>query len=382
MGVEVAAFMWADRHMPVSLVGEQAKLLVGSGAVDGVHLPDHLVNFIPPQLWIPEVTPMASVLKDPDSMSDAFAIAAYLLALIPSMNISLGTDTVRRTPAELMQTMLTIANMAGGEAIFQFGAGEQKQAKPYGHKRSQGLSKMADLFAILRLFLENKGEPFDFAGDQYTFSNATIGAAMPKTPAFFGLGAGPRLLDATTTYADGLGIACPPAAATAELFGEARAETIGLLERKGRDPSTFRFAVWLPVLLTDGGDMTEELLDNALIRWIAAVFGRIDTGDWVRDGLANPMPDGWSYFTDLVPHEVSSSFIDETLAKVTRKHVERSYLVGTPDEVADQIYAYVQAGADWISPMDYAPMARDPGDGEAAFARQLALYHEIKRRAK
>jgi len=78
-GVKTAIALWGDRHIPATVIAQQARALE-SGGVDGMLIADQFGNFIPPQLWKPEITPAAALLPDPDSHSDPFTLAGYLLA--------------------------------------------------------------------------------------------------------------------------------------------------------------------------------------------------------------------------------------------------------------------------------------------------------------
>ena len=80
-----------------------------------------------------------------------------------------------------------------------------------------------------------------------------------------------------------------------------------------------------------------------------------------------------------MPNDTSASFIDDVLAKVTREHVTKGWLCGSPAAVAETIQSYVDAGADWVCPMDYMPLVLDPGEAAAALARTVELCRLIKR---
>jgi phthiodiolone/phenolphthiodiolone dimycocerosates ketoreductase len=56
-GVKTAIALWGDRHVPASAVAQQAKALQASG-VDGMLIADQFGNFIPPQLWKPDMLRM------------------------------------------------------------------------------------------------------------------------------------------------------------------------------------------------------------------------------------------------------------------------------------------------------------------------------------
>src|SRR5271167_2439665 len=121
-----------DRNFPAPMFGEAVKALKASGVVDDVQLWDQLTSWWPPLLWTPENSPMANVMPDVDSFPDVFAYAAYAAAVAPGLGAAISTDGIRHGPAELMQTMLTLANITEGESIFMLGAGEVKQARPFG----------------------------------------------------------------------------------------------------------------------------------------------------------------------------------------------------------------------------------------------------------
>jgi phthiodiolone/phenolphthiodiolone dimycocerosates ketoreductase len=372
-----ALALWGDRHLPASAIADQAKAIAASD-VDGVLLADQFGNFIPPQLWKSDVTPMAAVLPDPDSHSDVFALGGYLLAAAPGIDLTLSTDSVRRPPAELVQAMLTLANMTDGAVTVQVGGGEVKQCKPFGHKRSQGMSRMEDLFQIFRALLESGGTPIDFQSRRWTFEQASIGGGMGKRPKVMGLGGGPTLIEHSTSYADGLAVTCPPVYAGPKEFAAAREQILKQVKAKGRDPADFQFAVWFPALIAPDRDTLDQHLDNPLIKWLGAVFGRIETTDWGKIGLESPFPQGWRYYNDLLPNQTPDELIEEVLKKVTREHVLAGWVCGTPTEVATTVNDYVEAGADWVCPMDYLPIVLDPSEAPAAFARSLETIGLIK----
>jgi phthiodiolone/phenolphthiodiolone dimycocerosates ketoreductase len=375
--VETALAIWADRHLPVSMVVDQVRALEASAAVDGVLFADQLSGFIPRQLWTPENTPMARVMGDPDSHPDVFVMAAHVLASAPGLNLAISTDSVRRAPAELVQTMLTLAAITEGKATFHVGGGEVKQCKPFGHKRAQGISRMEDLFRIFHALLDSDG-PIDFQGRRWTFEKASIGNGILHRPKLWGLGAGPQLLDHTTSYCDGLAVTCPPVWATPELFAHSREEIVRDLERKGRDPEQFRFGIWFPVMLAADSERLDAGLANPLVRWMSAIFGRIDPGLWRDEGLALPVPEDWTYFQHFLPYDTPQAMIDHALATTTREHVTKCWLSGTPTEVARMIQPYIDAGADWVCPMDFMPLVLEPDEAPAAFARSVELCAAIK----
>lgn len=375
--VETAFAISADRHLPPQMVIEQAKAFAESGVIDGVLLADQLTNFIPRQLWSVENTPMAELMADPDSHPDVFVMAAYILAHAPNLHMTLSTDSVRRPPAELITTMLTLANLSGGNFNLQIGTGEIKQCKPFGHKRSQGLNRLEDLLEIYQRMMASDG-PIDYQGKHWSMENATIGQAKALKPRLWALGGGPRLIDYAVRYMDGLAITCPPVMPNAKIFGDARKTLLKQVAEQGREPGSFKLGIWFAVLLVDNQAQLEKALKNPMVKWMSGMFGRIDASQWKEAGLESPVPEDWNYFSKFLPYDTDDAFIDEVLAKTTDEHVRQCWLAGTPEEVAAMIQPYIEAGADWVCPMDYMPLVMSPEEAAGGTQRAIDLCRHIR----
>lgn len=376
--LETAVMLFGDRNMPMEMFADQVRGMEASGVIDHLEMADQLANFMPPSLWNKENTPLAAMLADPDSMPDAFAMGAYAMAIAPKLKLTISTDSVRHAPAELVQTMLTLQNMAHGNAHFHIGSGEAKQITPYGHKRSGGLGRAEDLFRLVHAFYDSDG-PIDFQGNHWTMKRAYLGSAKPpKRPQIWGLGGGPKLVDLASSYCDGLTVAAPnvwprPEDAAARI-GEVREQ----LEKKGRDPETFRFGMWAMVLLHDDQDYLQRALDNPLVRWMAATYGRISPQDWRKEGIEPATPDGWAYYSKLLPHDTSAEFADDVVAKSTHEMAEKTFFLGTPGQVAEQLRPYAEAGVSWICPIDYLSVLNPPEEGAQTFQRTIELCAALK----
>jgi phthiodiolone/phenolphthiodiolone dimycocerosates ketoreductase len=377
VSVETAIAVWGDRHLPPAAIQQMGVGLEASGVVDGVLICDQITNFLPRQLWTPENTPMADLMADCDSHPDVFVMAAYLLAAAPSLDLNVSTDSIRRAPAELIQTMLTLSNIAEGRATFQIGGGEIKQTGPTGHPHKQGMSRMKDLFEIFQRVMDTDG-PIDYDGRRWKMKNLALGSAKQHRPKLWGLGAGPTLLDHATTYADGLGVTCPPVWGRADAFERECKRIRQMVADKGRDPEAFKIGVWFPVMLARDWDQLDPYLENPLVKWMSGMFGRIDGAWWGDIGMESPIPLDWHYYTDFLPYEVTDAFVDEVISKTTRDHVLECWLSGTPAEVAGKVQDYIDAGADWVCPMDYLPLMLPPEEAEEAFGRSIELCGAIK----
>lgn len=377
---ETSVIVFGDRHIPISVFSQTIKALAASGVVDDLGMSDQMGSFFPPCLWTPENTPLATILPDIDSHADGQAMLAYATAVAPTAKFSIMTDSIRRGPAELVQSMLTLANITEGRVQYHIGGGEVKQCKPFGWKRAEGLARMEDLFKIFHL-IWNSDAPVDYQGHHTSFKNAWIGGAKRYRPKLWGLGGGPKLLDLVTTYCDGLSVATPCVWATPEQAGEQIAQVRKMLKDKGRDPDAFTFGICCPVLLHEDAAVIDKALDNPLIRWLAAVFGRVEPADWTKDGLESPWPAGWNYFMKLIPGDEPEASVREVLRRTPRKMAELSTFHGSPRDVASQLRRYADVGVGWIQVIDYLQLVLPPDEGERALARSIEMCAHLKNAA-
>lgn len=379
--VEIAMNYWPSRFEPPKAAAQRAALFEASGVVDWFQTWDQLVSFMPQALWREDATPMARYSTDCDSYYDAAMIAMLAANATTKLNITMTLDAVRNGPAELLQKMVTLASCTEARVALQLGAGELKQCKPFGYKRSQGLSRMEDIYAIVSKLLATDGL-VSHQGKHWTYDGAWIGAHFPKKPEFWALGGGPMLTDLATTYADGFISMVPSAVSRTEDWA---ALVDGLrhdLERKDRDPDEFTFGFWPFVLVYETEDQRDRLMASPIVKWMTAVFGRLHHGDWLREGVDLVFPEDWMYALKLLPHQMSRAEVDDVVAAVTPKMIEKSWMIGTPAEVAAELDEWVDAGANYIAPSDLAPAVLEVDEQADAMARMIELASHLKSMSK
>lgn len=369
----------ADRHFPPQAFIHSASVLAESGVVDDVQVWDQMTSWFPQGLWTPDRTPLAALMPDCDSFPDAFVTAGAAAVAAPGRGLLMSTDAVRRGPAELLQSFLTLSHFFNGEAVFQVGAGEIKQTKPFGYKRSHGIRRLEDLFRIRELLWETDG-PVDFEGHFTTLDHAWLGRAKTHRPQIWCLGGGPMILDLATSYADGFATMAPMVWNTPDEVAENISAIKATLVEKGRDPEEFGFGIWAPLLIHDDPDVIDRALDNDLLRWITACIGRINQRDWADVNLPSPMPEDWHYAMKLLPLKVSESEAMEWIGRTTREHSEHTWIYGSPEQVAEQLEPFVAAGVTSISLGDILPFVLDPEDAMKGAERGIATSRLLKER--
>jgi phthiodiolone/phenolphthiodiolone dimycocerosates ketoreductase len=374
--IEVAVPFFADRHLPPQAAGPFAQALAQSGVVDFFQSWDQLTSWWPACLWNEETTPLARVLRDCDSFQDAFVSAAFACAAAPGLGLAVSTDALRRGPAELAQTALTLADATQGRAVLMLGAGEIKQAKPFGYKRSEGLARMEDVLRAMPM-LYGATEPVDFDGNIWKFQQAWIGGRAEHRPRVLAMGGGPKLIDMAARYADGFVSMMPFAFSTPERYAEEVATIRGLLERYGRDPDQFTFGLWHCTILAEP-DEIDAMIDNPLSKWIGSVLGRFDQQAWRAEGLQPLFPEGWHYALKLLPAQMSAAEVNDIVARTPRAMVEKAFASGTPAEVVKTVEAFTDAGATFHSIIDFGPSMRPIEAAQTGLEHQLHLARLIK----
>ncbi|MDT5289775.1 MAG: phthiodiolone/phenolphthiodiolone dimycocerosates ketoreductase [Mycobacterium sp.] len=367
-----------DHHRSTPLAGIKPFVHgLRSADVDYLWLFDEFSGWFPGALWTAANTP-AAPLMDPNATYDPFVVGGYAAAHAPTIGLRLTTDAVRAAPAELLRKMMSLANATSGKTAIAIGAGELRQAKPFGHKRSEGLARMEDLFQLMRLLYESDG-PISFEGNHWNFENASLGTSRPQTrPEFWALGGGPRLLDIAAQYADGLEAAVPQAIVTPERY----AETVEVMRRKvdgfGRDPEAFGFGIWLICIIHEDDAVIDRIVDNPLMKYFAAQFGRFNMDDWTAEGEQSVMPPGYHYAQMWELFGQTSEEIRRITASVPHSMARKAFATGSSAEISSMLGAYRDAGANFVGIIDLAPLVEGPAAAQDSFHRATAVLRNLK----
>jgi phthiodiolone/phenolphthiodiolone dimycocerosates ketoreductase len=367
-----------DRNFPIEMFADRVRLLEATGVVDTIQMWDQMTGWNPPCLWKPDRVPMARVVPDLDSFPDWFPMAAYAAAVAPKLNTVISCDSLRRNPGELVQSMLTLANITKGKSTFHVGAGEIKQIQPFGHDIKQKIGRLDDFYRIFDLFRSNNKTPISFQGKVTTLDHAWMGVARNHIPKIWGLGGGPKIVDLATSFADGFATMGVMVWSSPEHAAEEIRSMKEKLVAKGRDPEKFDFAVYMPCLLHEDSSMIDRALDSDLARWHSTIWGRTNQGDWAKEGLPAPMGKDWHYANNMLLMKYTESEVREMIGRSTRAHAEKSYLYGSPQQVANTIKRFVEAGVTWVGVLDVMPIMLQPEEAGTAVRRAIEVCRLLK----
>ena len=342
--------------------------VIDSGRYHSAWLPDHLVSLWPDAIWTPEFTDLATTSPSPHRHLDALALAAAVAVKTEKVRIITSVvDTVRRHPAMLAQTALTIDHLAKGRFTLGLGAGELENTVPYGFDFKTPVGRFEEALKVIRLLWETDG-PVDFTGKFYHLHHARLdtepyGGKFPKI--WIG-GSGPRMLAIAGREADGW---WPVGSFSVENY----AAMLGALrlsaEQAGRDPLAIETAGFMTCLIGDEGEL-EEITRAPLVK----AFLLQVRGDYMRErGFAHPMGEDWKGIHDINPETLTRARILEFLDRVETRALLAVVPHGTPKQVAAIIKAYVDAGMSVPRVLDYGGMA-----GLAFGARSAAKVRETE----
>ncbi len=364
MKVQPAAFLRTTLPLDLSRLDN-----LDGGRYHSIWLPDHMVSFWPDSIWTPEFTDLATVSPSPHRHLDGLAVAAAAAALTHHVPlVSAVVDTVRRHPAMLAQTALTIDHVARGRFVLGLGSGESENTLPYGFDFARPVARFEEALRVIRLLWESDG-PIDFDGQFYSLHHARLdtepyGGRPP--PIWIGA-SGPRMLDIAGRYADGW---WPAGAWTPEHYAEMLAAVRTSAERAGRDPLAITPCFIQVCLIGESEAALSEILQAPLVQ---AFLLQVSAETLRGFGFEHPMGPDWRGFQDIDPAVLTRDRIVEFLAKVQPEMLLAVVPHGTPKQVAAIIKTFVDAGLRVPKILDYSAMA---GLGHAASSAANVLAAE------
>lgn len=377
MNVEINVPILHSRHLSSGTAIEAAQAFRDSGVIDSVTLYDMLMFFVPPHLWSPEHVPMAAGLPDIDSAPDPYLILAQIAAAVPGIGLTTTSDAVRRGPAELAQTLLTLGGLTNSKVMVQMGAGEVKQCKPFGHKRSQGIGRLEDHVQIFRKFMAS-GDPINHEGKFWNMDRAYIGHERRSKPELWVLGGGPRLLAAAANYADGFCTEYPGVWNTPEQAADGISALKKQIAAAGRDPESFGFGIWWMCLVHEDPQVIADAKKNDYIKFLSATVGRFNGADWQRDGINPPLGTEWHYANNLLPANFTVAETQAIIDAATPEVTDAAWGQGTPQEIADSIRPWIDAGITWVQILDLLPLTLPAAEAAEGARRAIEIAAALK----
>ena len=357
MKVQPAAFLRSTLPLGINMVGEY-----DSGRYHSIWIPDHYVSFWPDSIWTPEFTDLAKASPSPHRHLDGLAVAAATAVLSEKAPIATTViDTVRRHPAMLAQTALTIDHLSKGRFILGLGSGELENTVPYGFDFRKPVSRFEEAIKVIKLLWHSEG-PVDFEGQFYKLEHARLDTEFyeGKPPQIWTGASGPRMLGITGREADGW---WPAGAYTPEDYAAKLKVILDAGDAAGRDMSHFTPAITQICLIGDEGEI-EEMVAQPMVKSIILMLTAQDLRQF---GYEHPMGPDWRGIMDFDPVKLSREAMIRFCDEMDPQSIRDIFPVGTPRQVAQKMKGFVDAGMRVFKMMEYGSM------GGAKFAATSAM---------
>jgi phthiodiolone/phenolphthiodiolone dimycocerosates ketoreductase len=320
---------------------------------DAVWWADHFLHWFPNAIWTPELVPQAAGQSSPHVWFDPFAVIAAAAGVTESIRLGVGvTDLVRRHPAVLAQTALTLDHLSGGRFILGVGSGESLNIEPIGLDNSRPLARLTEGLAVIRALFDTP-EPIDFDGEFTTLREMTLGlrphGAVP--PPVWVAAHRPRGLALAGRTADGwIPLATDPVA-YADMLGQVRHAA----RQEGRADTAVTAGLYARVVLTDDRETAERIIDESLLMRFIALTRPAEA--YAAHGAEHPLGAGAFGLTSFLPTRYGQAEALALANQVPVGVVRDTVISGSPDDVATAVKAFVGVGAQHVQLTNMTPLA-------------------------
>ena len=329
---------------------------------DTIWWPWHLMGWVPDAVWNEDFTELANFQSNPHLFFDPLIMMGAAGAATERIRVGVCvTDTIHRHPGMLAQESLTVDHLARGRSILGLGSGERMNVTPYGLEWEKPVGRLEEAIKVLRLLWEADG-PVSFEGKFFRLENAVIGLDPyeGRTPPIWLAAHGPRMLRITGRLADGWLPTNMPPETYAEKLGAIRESAEGA----GRDPDAITPSMLAYVICAPDEEALAKMYEAPLARLL---FAAVDMSPemYERHGSTSPF-EGSSGFHSFMPTTVTRAECERIISHIPGSIVRELTLSGTPDQIADQIRAYQEAGLRDVVLWNITPFA-DPAQSIYSF---------------
>jgi phthiodiolone/phenolphthiodiolone dimycocerosates ketoreductase len=355
---------------PFDVVMRQALALEEDG-VDVIWYSDHVLHWFPPGVWTPDLVPQAARSRTPHVFLDPVPLMAAAAQRTDRIRFGTGvTDAVRRHPAVLAQTFLTLDHVTGGRSILGIGVGEAENIVPLGLPYERTASRLIESVEIVtRLWATT--EPVDFDGDHFRLKGMILGAEPfgDGPPPLWIAAHRPRVLRATGRLADGwIPIILDPGE-----YGRCLAELRAASLAAGRPEDAVTAGLYAWLVVGETREAAERLLGSLLLRLIALTA---PAEEYERAGAEHPLASRWGLL-DFVPTDLTREEALAAAAAVPEEVLRSYYFWGTPDDVVERLRRFREAGMEHVDLVDVSALG-DPSLAASGRERLRAIVGGLR----
>ncbi|WP_197417678.1 LLM class flavin-dependent oxidoreductase [Mycobacterium sp. GA-2829] len=264
-------------------------------------------------------------------------------------------DTVRRGPAVLAQTLLTLDHATKGRVVLALGAGEVKQLAGYGYSRKGALGRQIDSLRCLRALLDSDGAPVHVDGEYWRLD----GGRMPIRP----YGDRPPPVWSTPGppwevlggCADGMLTSLKRHRGGVPGFRHDVEQFRAATKDCGRGIERIDVAGVALCLIAEDQATLRELCESRVARFYTMLLGADRGVQWRARGYVHPLGDDWGYARHAAPGRATADELNAAVDEVPPEAVgDLAFFVGTREQVAETLAEYAMSGLTYASIVDYS----------------------------
>jgi phthiodiolone/phenolphthiodiolone dimycocerosates ketoreductase len=323
----------ADRAVRSALRMEEA-------GYDAVWWPDHLMGWHPDSIWTEDVTPLARHQPSSHVHLDPFSMMAVVGAQAERLRVgSCVTDLLRRHPAAVAHTLLTLDHVTRGKAILGVGTGERLNTTPYGIEFSQPVAKLSEGLDVIRLLLQAGTDTVDYEGQHFRLKDAVMGLDPfgNGLPEIWLAAHGPRMLRVTGEKADGW----LPTKMSPERYAASLADIRRAGADAGRDMDGFTPGMLAYILVGPDEAAVQRLVDAPLTRFLCIL---LPNSAYEQLGVEPPLGKESEGFHHFIPSRTPRAEGLRIVEAIPPQVVRYYAFAGTVEQLAEEIAAYHAAG--------------------------------------
>jgi phthiodiolone/phenolphthiodiolone dimycocerosates ketoreductase len=321
---------------------------------DAIWWADHLLHWFPLSIWTPDLVPQAAAgQRSPHVWFDPVPVVAAAAAATREIGLGIGvTDVVRRHPASLAQTALTLDHLTGGRFVLGVGAGEALNLAPFGVANRRPLSRLDEGLEVMRLLMDTP-DPVDFHGEHFTLRGAALGLRPlgDRPPPVWVAAHRPRGLAVAGRRADGwLPLATDPGE-----YARMLATVRGAAAAAGRPDDAVTAGLYARVLVAESREAAQAAIDGSLLMRFIALTRPAEA--FAARGAAHPLGEDAFGLTSFLPTDYGRAEALRLAEAVPAEVVRDSVIFGTPDDVAAAVGEFVSRGARHVQLTNMTPLA-------------------------
>lgn len=368
MPLELSALGAVRPPAEAVLAGAARREEQGFGAVWWI---DHLLHWFPDSIWTEDLVPQAAKQPSPHVFLDPFPLVAAAAGATERVRLGVGvTDLVRRHPAQLAQTAITLDHITEGRFLLGVGTGEDLNINSIGLTNERPLARLEEGLALMRMLWESP-EPVDFDGDHFQLRGMALGAAPygERPPEVWLAAHRPRGLRLAGAQADGW----LPLVTDLEEYRRLLEALRAAEAAAGRSAGSVKAGLYARVVIAaEDGGAAAAMDDSFLLRFITLT--RPDEAFSAR-GAEHPLGAGTFGLTSFNPVGMAREDAIALADAVPNEVVRDTAIHGTPAQVAEQLAEFVAVGAEHVQLTNMTPLAAPSlaAESEALLGETVAI---------